>query len=519
MACPPYLETNLNKNHVLQEPAEGSLVQAGPQKIQILEEKETAPTARATHRSEAELLDAIIQYISITYVRKDNRYYLVSDPSEKYSSEDIVRSLVVSLPDIFATETLTQELIKRAMKRAFVEKHSDPSRTIPIWNGRSECRPGNHLGCIPNGGFVSINTWVCPDYRFEAMQNGSTRMLDVFLQRTVPHEVDQRFIKDWFAWVLQNEAEKPGWAPILYSRNKGTGKSTLVELLSELIGTCNTANCTSVDGVIGRFSGPIFEKKLISIEEVKLQQGSRAANAMKTFITEKALTVEKKGVDARQIQQCAAFIMTTNHLPTWIEEGERRYLVVEMDHDGHAHGTQRESFVKFIKLFKAKVLKDPKSLQRIYLGLLTHEVSPAFDPHSIPFELVDTPVMRKLQGAGSEVMQDRLAEMLTREDIKAIPEEDLCRKVGEDFQIAPNRLKHLMLELSWTREDKKWGGKDYTRKIWLAPEHTMHRGKVKDRTGQVAVISCLGYVGRDEIEIIENQEPTPVGPEELSEDY
>lgn len=411
----------------------------------------------------AKLLDNIIKYISHNFLRRDGRYFLATDTSESYSASDIKHVLATTLPEKFASEHLSPDLIKEAYQTAIVAKHSDPERKVPVWNGKSECRPGQFGSFVFDQGFASINTWICPAYRLGQEVRPNTWHLDVFLARIMPHDQDRVLFKDWLAWCLQNETCKPGWAVFLYSSNKGTGKSTLIELVSQLFGEANSFNCKTVEDVTGRFAAPVFEKKLITIEEVKLQPGTRQANAMKTFITEKKVPVERKGMTMRQIEQSAVFMMTSNHFPSWIEEGERRFFVIEVDHSGHSHGEEREKFVRFIKLFKGIVLENEHALAAIYEGLMTHEVSPEFNPHSLPFERIDTPVMRKLQSASSEVLRDRLEEMLASEDIKAIPQEDLCRLASERIGLAPNRVRHLMFGLGWASEKRKWGGKDYNR--------------------------------------------------------
>lgn len=501
----------------LDDTADPSLVEASVKGDLTTATEPSAPLAEPF--TEAELLDRITQYISRTYVRKDKGYFLVTDPSQRYSAEDVVRSLLFSLPEVFPSRLLTDALIKQAVKHAMVTKHSDRLRSIPTWNGKTVCKPGQFGSFVWDQGFVSINSWVCPDYRLLEGVQPNTRMLDLLLERIMPHKRDRWFVKNMLAWSLQNEEKKNGWATIFYSRNKGTGKSTFLQLLSKLFGEGNTINCTSIDSVIGRFSGPVFEKKLVTIEEVKLQQGSRASNAMKTFITETNAAVERKGQDLRQIEQCATFYMTTNHPPRWIEEGERRLLVVEVDHPGHAHGPEREVFAQFIKGYKNAVIDNPTTIAAIYLGLMAHEIPADFDPYSLPIDQIDTPIMRRVFGA-AEVQKERLEEFLNREGVKAIPQDDLCRKVQEKLGLSANRLSHMMDELGWHSEKKKWGGKDYQRVLWLRPGYTLHQGRVTDATGKPVPISYNNAYENEEVEIIE-QTPSgdTGGADPLTEEY
>lgn len=489
--------------------------QIAPSFTQIIRNKQGHDTGEAQEAgsfdaSQVELIDRIVLKITKDWVRRDKRYFRVSDTSEGYALDDVKHVLATTIPEAFRGEDITEDIIREAFRIAMVEKHSDPSRKVPTWSGKSECRPGLFDSVVFDDGFGTVNTWICPAYRLIAESEASTRLFDLFLERTLPEEQDRFLFKNWLAWVLQNEARKPGWAIILYSRSKGTGKSTLIALLDQLFGDHNSFNCKSVDDVTGRFAAPIFEKKFISIEEVKLQQGTKNANAMKTFITESKVAVERKGLNMRQIQQCACFVMTTNHLPTWLEAGERRFLVIEMDHEGHSHGPKKEEFSKFISLFKQAYMSDERGLARLYNGLMKHKIPDSFNPFLLPFDQLNSPVMQLINSSSSEVQKDRLEELLNKENVRAISQDDLCRKAGTELRITDNRLKHLMHELGWRSEKKKWGGADYLRIIWLSPGCSMRNGKVRDSGQQPVQISDLtGFVQQD-IEIISSatdQEP------------
>lgn len=61
-----------------------------------------------------------------------------------------------------------------------------------------------------------------------------------FLEQLFPRNTEREMILNWLAWNLQNEDDKPTWAPFLYSRTKGSGKSTFCHLASVLFGMENS---------------------------------------------------------------------------------------------------------------------------------------------------------------------------------------------------------------------------------------------------------------------------------------
>lgn len=84
---------------------------------------------------------------------------------------------------------------------------------------------------------------------------------------------------NWLAWSLQNEDDKPNWAPFLYSTRMGTGKSTLAMLMARLFGEENSITQNNVDKLTGRFNMTLLKSKLVICEEVNLRPGSGDANA------------------------------------------------------------------------------------------------------------------------------------------------------------------------------------------------------------------------------------------------
>ena len=175
--------------------------------------------------------------------------------------------------------------------------------------------------------------------------------LDRFMDRTIVNADDKTRFLDWLSWCLQNEHKKPGFAPLLYSREKGTGKSTLCQFVTRLFGKDNTHSANGLSQVTGRFNKPMLDSKFLVMEELKLKPGSDQGNALKSLITEADTSAERKGVDIEKTTQCCCFLFTTNHLPQFIEPNDRRFLVIDMGHEGHASGPEAEEFAKFMTEF------------------------------------------------------------------------------------------------------------------------------------------------------------------------
>ena len=66
------------------------------------------------------------------------------------------------------------------------------------------------------------------------------------------------------------------------------------------------------------------------IHNLSLNQMNQTSNKMKALITDKTQKLEKKGVDAIQINNyCNYVLLTNNNNVIKVEEGDRRYLCLE----------------------------------------------------------------------------------------------------------------------------------------------------------------------------------------------
>ena len=201
---------------------------------------------------EANTISEVAGLISSWFVRKDQKYFDAANPEQAFSKTDIERVSLFRLSQCFDQEKLTDGILREAYRRAIEERHSDPSQYIPVWSGGLVCRPGDGSRMIWRDGFVDLNTWHCPSYRSLVPQvKPSLGVAAEFLSWLIPNDKERTVFLDWLSWCLQNEDDKPTWAPFLYSKTKGSGKSTLCELVSALFGAKNTVVQNNVDKLVG----------------------------------------------------------------------------------------------------------------------------------------------------------------------------------------------------------------------------------------------------------------------------
>ena len=210
--------------------------------------------------------------------------------------------------------------------------------------------------------------------------------------------------------------------------------------------------------------------------------GLAAGNTLKTCITEREVLIERKGQEAERLPNCCAFLFTSNHLPLWIEKDDRRYYLVEIDHDGHAAGPRAEEFAALVERVR-ELIQNPEALAGIYRALLQRQLQPGFSAKTLNIVEDATPLMKRVHGASELTARAQLREHLNAIGAHALPESDVTRVLREHLRINMNATKHLMTELGWSKQMAKSGSRDYRRAIWIRAEFWAEGGKLRGPDG------------------------------------
>jgi putative DNA primase/helicase len=182
-----------------------------------------------------------------------------------------------------------------------------------------------------------------------------------------------KYVIQWLAHLVQKPHEKPEVAIVLKA-GQGTGKGTFVDPIGKIIGS-HYLHAQSPEQVIGKFNAQLENKLLVFADE--FFAGSKSStDRLKTMITERLNTIERKGQDRISVPCFARIIMATNHENVIkIERDERRYLYLEVSEE---HKQDRPYFEKLHNLIN---LPDfPNKLLSYLLGL---DIS-KFNPRNVP---------------------------------------------------------------------------------------------------------------------------------------
>ena len=427
---------------------------------------------RVVVASLAEILQTVAQW----YVRKNNKYYDVDVPGEVLSRDDVERVIIQRLKVSFPGNKIPQDVVRQILQKLIRDIFVSPRESIPIWSGIRKSIPGNPNKLIFSPHMTAtINTWRVPSYRQLGEDSADWGPFEAFLETMFPREEERDMLVNWLAWCLQNEGEKPGWAPFLYSSTKGSGKSTLASICAKLFGVENSSTENNVSKLVSRFNAPVLENKFVICEELQIPPGSDKANAVKTFITERHTMTEHKGHDVQLVEQVCAFMFTTNHIPLWLERGDRRFYVVEIDHDGHRFGPRGDAFAALVAE-TLEYLEDPRNLAMLYNALMRYRLPKDFSALSLDVQGSSTHVMKTIQSASWDLNVELFEDELNRMELVAIPASALTSLSETLGNPKANVIKHWLLNLNWSRHKVKWGGADYARVIFLRPGYQISGG-------------------------------------------
>lgn len=281
---------------------------------------------------------------------------------------------------------------------------------------------------------------------------------------------------DWTAWSLQNEASKPTWAILLFSEEKGTGKSTIGVVLEALFGAANTAKIDGVDKLVATHNDRVLDKKLIVAEEVHISSRSKTGNALKDLITSDRTTVNPKYQATKTIPLKACYLFTTNHKPLWLEGGERRYYIIEMSHEGHAQGPKSDEFSDLVRDVYDQI-SNPKRLSALYAALMARTVSEKFSPKSMRFDDNATPIMRELQAQSGNEGDETLESILAEYSVSIIPSSDFKELVRYLNATNDNALRNALSRLGWEDTRQRFAGKQ--QRVWSKKRILIDEGRIQ----------------------------------------
>jgi uncharacterized protein DUF5906 len=199
-----------------------------------------------------------------------------------------------------------------------------PGRVATI-NYRPDLKPGRHT---TDEGVKFFNVHVPRRWQPFKKAPDVGPFLD-FLTRVFPNGTERKGVMKWSATLISRPQIKMAYGLLLISETHGVGKTTLADILAEILGMHNVSY-VSEHQIIGRFND-WAEKRLIICEEIYAGHSAVAYNKLKTFITDKRVQIEKKNIQTYYIDNFSHIIACSNDLKALkLDNSDRRWFVPEV---------------------------------------------------------------------------------------------------------------------------------------------------------------------------------------------
>jgi hypothetical protein len=169
--------------------------------------------------------------------------------------------------------------------------------------------------------------------------------------------------------------------------------------------------------------------------------------------------VEAKFMPAYVEKIFCAFIMTTNHLPLWLEEADRRFFILNFDHEGYNNGgSDYENFTRLVE----RVVTQTKSLagvKGLYDELMARDLT-GFSAHSLDVRKHSTAIMEQLRVLSPDVVKQLVEQELAERNIVFVPVEFAGKVEALYAHRNANSQTYLFTDLGWGKDKFAWAGRN-----------------------------------------------------------
>lgn len=183
---------------------------------------------------------------------------------------------------------------------------------------------------IVSNGTSAINLYIPPDIKPE--EGDPTPFLE-YLKYLIPDDAERYEVEKWSATLIARPDIRMHYALLMISEQTGTGKSTLGEIISTLVGPYNTS-FPSESEIAEQFNSWLAKKRLVVVNEIYQGQSFKTANKLKSYITDRTVTMRLMYKDGVSIENYAHFYCCSNSLGALAIEGtDRRWYVPTLTED------------------------------------------------------------------------------------------------------------------------------------------------------------------------------------------
>lgn len=211
-----------------------------------------------------------------------------------------------------------------AMLRPFCDVKKISDLLYSSFNGRItnfEYSPDTLNRRITVNGKPSINLYIPSHIK---PKPGNVEPWLEFLDQLFPIEKERHLVKRWIATLYARPEVRMIYALLLVSQEQGTGKSSLGNILANLVGFHNTS-FPSESAIGETYNSWLAKRRLIVCNEIYSGHSFKMFNKLKDLISEPTVTLREMYKNSTDMQNWAHFIMCSNSFNALkLDERDRR---------------------------------------------------------------------------------------------------------------------------------------------------------------------------------------------------
>jgi len=185
--------------------------------------------------------------------------------------------------------------------------------------------PGKPPGVVADGEGAALNIHRPPN--IVSMKGGGAALWLEFLDYLFPEPADRQEVAKWCATLIGRPDVKMTYSLLLISETQGVGKSTLGNILAELVGRSN-ASFPSQSEIGADFNEWQAAKRLAVINEVYAGHSWAGYNALKSAVTDETLSINRKYQRVFTVRNWLHILANSNSVRALkLDLGDRRWFV------------------------------------------------------------------------------------------------------------------------------------------------------------------------------------------------
>lgn len=206
------------------------------------------------------------------------------------------------------------------------------ARWAELWLQHKSARRFSDIQFAPGNGLVFDDGKTYNLWRGFAVDPDATKDFAPFLtlvKRAIcsDDEALYEYVLNWLAFGVQKPAVKCETSIILRG-DQGSGKGSMATIYGSLFGKHFT-HAKNKEDYLGKFNSNLEICKILFVDESTFGGNKEEAGKIKTLITEKTMTIERKFMDKRNVQNCFNILIASNNdWPVPVDVGDRRFLCI-----------------------------------------------------------------------------------------------------------------------------------------------------------------------------------------------